>query len=180
MPGKEGTCQWKRAGKGKTSFFHVIYIACQQKAWPRLKVDLLTSKIQIRNGYSHFKWFNWGEKSQPACEWYCSMGRGSILKERWLEDKILSSSRALGTSTFWFIWASTQPSATRSFLPWYTVLCQPVNRNKSFLSKLLPVRPLTTAMRKVTYYRHSRSLRLENQRNSCSVSWSSQPLDFFS
>lgn len=126
------------------------------------------------------KRFNWGEKSQPACEWYCSMGRGSILKERWLEDKILSSSRALGTSTFWFIWASTQPSATRSFLPWYTVLCQPVNRNKSFLSKLLPVRPLTTAMRKVTYYRHSRSLRLENQRNSCSVSWSSQPLDFFS
>jgi hypothetical protein len=28
----------------QTSFFHVIYIGCQQKVWPRLKVDLPTSK----------------------------------------------------------------------------------------------------------------------------------------
>jgi hypothetical protein len=34
----------KQAKRKPTSFFHVLYIGYQQKLWPRLKVDLPTSK----------------------------------------------------------------------------------------------------------------------------------------
>jgi len=61
----EEVCQWrnglahesKQAKSQKSSFFHVLYIGCQLKVWPRLKVYLSPSKIQIGSGSSHFKWF---------------------------------------------------------------------------------------------------------------------------
>jgi hypothetical protein len=34
-------------------FFHVLYIGCEQKVWPGLKVDLPTAKIWIRSRASH-------------------------------------------------------------------------------------------------------------------------------
>ncbi|EDM02448.1 rCG36884 [Rattus norvegicus] len=42
----------------KVSFFHVLYIGSQKKVWPRLKVHLPSSKIQIRSRSSHCKLFN--------------------------------------------------------------------------------------------------------------------------
>jgi hypothetical protein len=30
--------------RANTHFFHVLYIGCYQKVWPRLKVELSTSK----------------------------------------------------------------------------------------------------------------------------------------
>jgi hypothetical protein len=55
MPVKGWTCSREQAGQESMlpSFIFVIYGS--QQMWLRLKMDLPTSKIQIRNGYSHFK-----------------------------------------------------------------------------------------------------------------------------
>jgi hypothetical protein len=46
MPSKEWLCQMKQeqAGRVTPSFFHVLQKGQQQKAWPRLKVALLTPR----------------------------------------------------------------------------------------------------------------------------------------
>jgi hypothetical protein len=41
---KEWTCQREGELDRKASFFHVLYIGYQQKVWPRLNIDLPTSK----------------------------------------------------------------------------------------------------------------------------------------
>jgi hypothetical protein len=40
--GREGMNSSKREGRqrAKTSFFHVLFVDCQKKVWPRLKMDL--------------------------------------------------------------------------------------------------------------------------------------------
>jgi hypothetical protein len=54
---KEWTGQQEQAGR-EVSFFCVLYTGCPQKVWFRLKVDLPTSKMQIKSKPSHFKGFN--------------------------------------------------------------------------------------------------------------------------
>lgn len=52
------------AGRQRESFLlSILYIGCQLKVWPRLKVNLLTSKIWNRSGFSHFKQFKFKRKN---------------------------------------------------------------------------------------------------------------------
>ena len=37
-------------------------MGCQENLWPRLKVDIHTSKLRIRSGSSHFKRFSYKKK----------------------------------------------------------------------------------------------------------------------
>lgn len=61
MPVKEWA--WL-AGRERESFLlSILYIGCQLKVWPRLKVNLLTSKIWNRSGFSHFKQFKFKRKN---------------------------------------------------------------------------------------------------------------------
>lgn len=45
----------KQIKREQASFFHVLYVDCQEKMWTRLKVDFPTLKIWIRSESSHFK-----------------------------------------------------------------------------------------------------------------------------
>jgi hypothetical protein len=50
-------CESKQA-KNKSFLYHVLYINCQQKVWPRLEVIFPPQKIWIKSGSTHFKVFN--------------------------------------------------------------------------------------------------------------------------
>ena len=59
MPVKEPTCQREggQAGKEQASFFYVLFIGCQKKVWPGLKVALPTSEIWVKGISSNFTRF---------------------------------------------------------------------------------------------------------------------------